>query len=60
MADTQQQKNPNPGSDEAVKKGCTCPVMDNAYGKGTYRVDGRPVFWINGDCPLHALVVEHD
>ena len=60
MADTQQQKTPTPGSDEAVKKGCTCRVMDNAHGKGTYGVDGHPVFWINGDCPLHALVFEHE
>lgn len=25
---------PTPGSDEAIKIGCTCPVMDNAHGKG--------------------------
>ena len=25
---------PTPGSDEAIKMGCTCPVMDNAHGKG--------------------------
>lgn len=24
------QNKPNPGSDEAVAAGCTCPVMDNA------------------------------
>lgn len=25
---------PNPGSDAAIKQGCTCPVYDNARGKG--------------------------
>ena len=41
---------PNPGSDEAVKQGCTCPVLDNAHGKGI----GNGEFWIKDDCPLHA------
>ena len=27
----------NPGSDEARKAGCTCPVMDNAHGRGERR-----------------------
>lgn len=36
-----------PGSDEAVKKGCKCPVMDNAE-MPEYRK------WVNGDCPLHG------
>ncbi len=44
----------NPGSDEAVKKGCTCPRIDNHYGKGIPSRDGDAQFWINGDCPLHA------
>ena len=26
----------NPGSREAVKAGCTCPVLDNEYGEGAY------------------------
>jgi|WetSurMetagenome_2_1015567.scaffolds.fasta_scaffold00223_29 hypothetical protein len=43
---------PNPGSGEAVAKGCTCPVLDNAHGKGT--LWGDDTFWINGDCPLHG------
>ena len=42
---------PQPGSDEAVAHGCTCPVLDNGHGKG--RADGR--FWVNGDCPLHGF-----
>lgn len=46
----------NPGSDAAVRQGCTCARMDNSYGKG-YRhyEDGRPpVFAITDDCPLHS------
>lgn len=46
-------KVPNPGSDEAVKQGCTCAVLDNAHGKGYTKVDGKPVFWITENCPLH-------
>lgn len=25
---------PNPGSEEARKQGCLCPVVDNEFGKG--------------------------
>jgi len=47
----------NPGSDEANKQGCTCPVMDNGYGygSGTFNDDGKPLWWISSDCPIHAL-----
>lgn len=41
---------PNPGSDEAVKEGCTCPRMDNSYGKG-YMDENN--FIILMGCPLH-------
>ena len=44
---------PNPGSDEAIKQGCQCPVMDNHYGKG-FEWKGKTQFWINGNCPLHG------
>jgi len=44
-------KVPNPGSDRAIKQGCTCPVLDNNHGKGSEWGKGR--FWINADCPLH-------
>ena len=44
---------PNPGSDEAVARGCTCPVLDNARGRGAAYNEGT--FWINDACPLHAL-----
>lgn len=38
-----------PGSPEAVKEGCKCPVMDNED-----MPEGRK--WVNGDCPLHGRV----
>jgi hypothetical protein len=40
---------PNPGSDEAVNQGCTCPVLDNGRGLG---LPGGN-FWFSEDCPLH-------
>lgn len=44
---------PNPGSDEAIGQGCTCPVLDNSHGKGAYK--GREgEFIISLDCPLHG------
>jgi hypothetical protein len=49
---------PNPGSDEAVKLGCVCPRMDNAYGcgylAGVRDENGDVVFVINCDCPVHG------
>ena len=46
---------PNPGSEEARKAGCRCPVLDNARGRGAYiDKDGKPQFWINAECPLHG------
>lgn len=41
---------PKPGSPEAVKLGCKCPVLDNSHGAG--RGDGT--WWINGACPMHG------
>jgi hypothetical protein len=45
---------PPPGSDEAIKLGCSCAIMDNNHGRGAYVVDGKPVFWISGDCIVHS------
>jgi hypothetical protein len=47
-------KPPNPGSDEATKLGCKCPVMDNHAGEGFYMGDNGPMFWMVRDCPLHG------
>ena len=43
---------PNPGSPEAIQAGCTCPVIDNSYGKGYH--DDPTRFVVNGHCPLHG------
>jgi hypothetical protein len=45
---------PNPGSDEAITQGCTCPVLDNGHGCGRVDANGQPMFWINFKCPLHG------
>jgi hypothetical protein len=42
---------PNPGSDEARSRGCTCPVMDNSRG---IRKPWTGSWWINDRCPLHG------
>jgi hypothetical protein len=48
---------PNPGSDEALDKGCTCPVLDNAHGRGYMN---QVYFWINNNCPLHGGSISND
>lgn len=45
---------PNPGSPEAVKQGCKCPVLDNARGNGYMLQPG--VFVYTEGCPLHWSV----
>lgn len=44
-------KKPNPGSDEALGKGCKCPVLDNNH--GTF-APHEHAWWINPDCLLHG------
>lgn len=45
-------KRPNPGSDEAIAQGCTCPVWDNGRGRGYM---GQPgIFVMTAGCPLHG------
>lgn len=43
---------PSPGSDAAVAMGCTCPRMDNGYGK---LGDDIGMYWITDNCPLHDV-----
>ena len=45
---------PPPGSDEARKIGCTCPVMDNHHGARIPTELGFPNYWVNEDCPVHG------
>lgn len=48
----------NPGSEKAIKKGCTCNPMNNHYGKGFNPRDHGPIFWKDPDCPLHGADIE--
>lgn len=52
---TDVQHTANPGSPEAVAKGCTCPVIDNHHGKGVPAGDLlHREFWVTEGCPLHG------
>jgi len=44
---------PKPGSIEAIKEGCRCPVVDNHYGTG-FTMDGQICFWYSAECLLHV------
>lgn len=48
---------PNPGSDEAIALGCTCPVMDNGRGRGAWGSSG--LFWMARSCPVHGDEARH-
>lgn len=41
----------NPGSPEAIRSGCRCPVMDNNHGRGWMGLSELFVYSYN--CPLH-------
>ena len=42
-----------PGSEDATCQGCTCPIIDNAQGRGYM---GKPgVFVMSAGCPLHGV-----
>lgn len=47
---------PPPGSAEAIALLCTCPVMDNQYGRGyRYIASAKTrLYVIMADCPLHG------
>ncbi|RWE46806.1 MAG: hypothetical protein EOS79_11490 [Mesorhizobium sp.] len=42
---------PNPGSDEAAMRGCTCARIDNHHGKGWRGIPG--VFVYTSGCIVH-------
>ena len=50
---------PPPGSPEATKQGCTCPIFDNCKGRGCGLTDkdGEPLYYIYKRCPLHGAVL---
>lgn len=57
------EEQPNPGSGLAIENGCTCPVLDNAHGKGwkggaRCRETGETLFMMNLSCPLHGRTIE--
>jgi len=43
-----------PGSNKALNKGCTCPVLDNSHGKGYLSGIRGGLFWISEVCPIHS------
>lgn len=45
-----------PGHLDSVALGCTCPVLDNAHGKGCgyLTTEGEPVFIVSEACPIHG------
>ena len=43
---------PNPGSQEAQDMGCSCPVIDNANGRGYMGM--KDVFVYQHDCLIHS------
>jgi hypothetical protein len=45
----------NPGSDAAIERGCTCPVIDNGHGRGIMGDGEQFGWWRNQDCPLHGF-----
>lgn len=49
---------PAPGSPEAVERGCTCPIIDNAHGQGYLggrrdTTTGDTLYVVSSDCDLH-------
>ncbi len=41
-----------PASKEAIKLGCTCPVLDNSRGQGYMKLG---MYWANDSCPVHNM-----
>ena len=49
---------PHPGTEDAHAKGCTCPIIDNHYGKGRGGDGERYGWYMMGNCPLHSPAAE--
>ena len=45
-----------PGSQEAVQRGCTCPAAENNFGRGRSK-NGviQPAFAADPECPIHGI-----
>ena len=52
MGIEREEATPSPGSEEAQDLGCTCPVMDNEYGKGYMGM--KDTFVYSSTCSLHG------
>lgn len=51
-------KIPNPGSKDAIKAGCECPIIDNSYGRGY--MGQKNVFIYSIDCIVHNQPEEEE
>lgn len=49
---------PAPGTEDAQNQGCTCPVMDNEYGRGYHGQAGIYVY--TAGCPVHRPKIKID
>ena len=47
-------KFPTPGSDAAIKMGCSCAIFDNNHGKGFNYGGQEGCFYMSADCGLHG------
>lgn len=50
----------NPGSIEADKRGCLCPVLDNGHGRLDPVMRKHRGFVVRTDCPVHGATTEDD
>ena len=42
-----------PGSERALRQGCTCPPFENHFGRGT-ETFGAPTYLVRDTCPVHG------
>jgi len=49
---------PTPGSKDATDQGCTCPVVDNHYGRGYFGFGDEYGWVMQEDCPIHGIKQE--
>lgn len=49
-------KQPDPGTQAAIDKGCTCPILDNEHGRGYMGQPGIFIYVVG--CPIHKSVQE--